>query len=60
MQYKIAVSTSAFQQQSQCKGNTLEKTNGNSLAKQALQCFVQMFLQFLGHFLPQMSQAVFY
>lgn len=42
------------------KGNTLEKANGNSLAKQALQCFVQMFLQLLGQFLPQMSQAVFY
>lgn len=42
------------------KGDTFEKANGNSLAEQALQCFVQMFLKLLGHLLPEMSQAIFY
>lgn len=45
----------ALEQQSSshdAERNTFEKANGNSLAKQALQCFVQMFFQFLGHFLP--------
>lgn len=59
MQYKMQSQLQHFSSHS-AKGNILEKANGNSLAKQALQCFVQMLLQLLGHFFPQMSQAVFY
>ena len=61
MQYKTVPSL-AFQHQSQCQRKHLpfEKANRNSLAKQALQCFVKMFFQFLGHLFSQMSQAVFY
>lgn len=60
MQYKMQSQLQHFSSSHSAKGNTFEKANGNSLAKQGLQCFVQMFLQFLGHFLPQMSQAIFY